>query len=120
MKTFSRVLNILVSSVVMLLGVAFVFIEGCLIFTGDFLLFESPALAFVQMLIRLLLAAGAFALGLFIILKKDRDFLPESLTALACTFLMAGFLTNGFGFYFILVAGLLTLTNLFYRLTLKK
>lgn len=120
MKTLSRILNIFSSSLMMIVGVAFVFVEGCLIFTGDFLLFEFPAVAFIQMLLRLLLAAGTFTLGLFVIIKKDRDFLPESLAALACSFLLATFATNGFGLYFILLAGSFVLTNLFYRYTLKK
>ena len=120
MKKLSRILNIFASALVMIVGVAFVFVEGCLILTGDFLLFESPVVAFMQMMLRLLLAAGAFVLGLFVIIKKDRDFLFESLAALACTFLMALFLTNGFGLYFILLAGLFALTNLLYRYILTK
>lgn len=120
MRIFSRVLNVIASAVMMIVGVAFVFIEGCLIFTGDFLLFESPVLAFIQMLLRLILALGVFALGLFAIIKKDRDFLTEGLASLACAFIMASFLTNGFGLYFILIAVFFTLTNMFYRYTAQK
>lgn len=120
MRIFSRVLDVIVSAIMMLIGFAFVFIEGCLLFTGDFLLFESPALAFIQTILRLLLALGVFALGLFAVIKKNRDFLTEGLASLACAFIMAPFLTNGFGLYFILIAVLFTLTNLFYRYTAQK
>ena len=120
MRIFSRILNVFASALMMIIGVAFVFIECCLIFTGDFLLFEMPALAFIQMLLRLLIALGVFALGLFVIIKRDRDFLTEALALLACAFIMAPFLTNGFGLYFILLAVLFTLTNMFYRYTAQK
>lgn len=113
-------MNIVASALMMLVGVAFTFVELCLIFTGDFLLFESPVPAFIQMLLRLLLAVGVFALGLLTVIKKERAFMTEGLCSLACAFIMAPFLTNGFGLYFIVLAILFTLTNLFYRYTLTK
>ena len=115
MKIFSRVLNICSSVLLMLIGVAFGFIEGYLIFSGDFLLFESPALAFLQMLLRLGVAAGAVTLGVLVIVKKEKSFLYESLVALFCALVMVPFLTNGFGLYFSLLAGVFCLSNLFYE-----
>jgi hypothetical protein len=120
MKTAARILNILSSSVLMIIGVAFVFIEGCLIFTGDFLLFESPVRAFLQMILRFALASGVFTLGLFVIIKKERTFIFESILALAVSLLISPFLTNGFGLYFVLLAVVFTLTNLFCHLISKK
>ena len=58
MKTLARILNIVTSALLVILGAAFVFIEGFLLFSGDFLLFEIEAIAFIQMLLRLCLGAG--------------------------------------------------------------
>ena len=120
MRKLFRILNLISSALVMIIGFAFLLIEGCLIFTGDFLLFEFPALAFIQMLLRFCLAGAAFTLALFVIIKKDRSFLPESLAALVCTLIMAPFLTNGFGVYFAILAALFALTNFLYARSLTK
>lgn len=115
MKIFSRILNLCSAVLLALIGVAFCFIEGCLIFSGDFLLFESPILAFLQMLFRFGLAAGAVALGVLVIVKKEKSFLYEGLVALVCAIIMAPFLTNGFGLYFSLIAGAFCLSNSLYK-----
>ena len=120
MKSLARILNIVTSALVCIIGLAFVFIEGCLIFTGDFLLFENEFVAFLQMFLRLLLAVGAILLGVFTIVKKKRSFLPESLLALLCVCIMSHFLTNGFGMYFILLAMLHAVTQLFYSRYIAK
>ena len=120
MKNLARILNSVTSVLLVIIGVAFAFIEGLLLLTGDFLLFESEFLAFLQMFLRFLLAAGAAALGILAIVKKERSFLTESLVALACTFIMSPFLTNGFGLYFIILAILFVLTNIFYSRFMNK
>lgn len=120
MKKLARILNIIMSVLVIIIGAAFVFIEGYLLFSGDFLLFESQFLAFLQMLLRLCMAAGAIILGLFTIIKKDKSFLYESIVALICTIVISPFLTNGFGMYFIILAMLFVLSNLFYTKQMAK
>ncbi len=118
MKTLTRILNIFTSALLMMIGVVFVFIEGYLLFSGDFLLFELQTLAFIQMFLRLLLGAGAFLLGLFTIIKKDRSLLSESLAALIGCGFMYPFLSNGFGLYFTILATLHMLTAYLYSRSL--
>lgn len=120
MKTLARILNIVTSALLVILGAAFVFIEGFLLFSGDFLLFEIEAIAFIQMLLRLCLGAGAATLGFFCIIKGQRAFLFEALLLLVCCLVTAPLLTNGFGFYFIILASAFTLTNLFYAKCVKR
>lgn len=120
MKNVARILNLIASVLVIIIGAAFAFIEGYLLFSGDFLLFESQLLAFLQMLLRLCMAAGTITLGLFTIIKKDKSFLYESIVALICTIVISPFLTNGFGLYFIILAALFVLSNLFYAKQITK
>lgn len=120
MKMLARILNLITSVLVIIIGAAFAFVEGYLLFSGDFLLFESKFLAFLQMLLRLCMATGAITLGLFTIIKKDRSFLYESIVALICTIVICPFLTNGFGLYFLILATLFVLSNLFYTKQLTK
>ena len=120
MKTLTRILNIVTSALLMLIGAVFIFIEGYLLCSGDFLLFESQALAFIQMLLRLLLGVGALLLGLFTMKDKEKNFLFESMIALLACGFMYPFLSNGFGLYFILLASAHSLTSLLYWKFVKK
>lgn len=120
MKTASRILNIVISSLVSLVGFAFVVIEGYLLFSGDFLLFENEFVAFLQIFLRLTIAVGTVTFGVVSIVKKERSFLFESLVMFLCICIMSHFLTNGFGLYFMLLAALNTLTKLFYNKYLSK
>lgn len=115
MKIFSGILKAVTSFLLTVLGAAFVFIEGYLLFTGDFLLFEVQAIAFLQMLLRLCLALMAMVLGIFGLIKRGRSQLFESIVLLAVTIVIAPFLTNGFGMYFILFALLLVIANTLYK-----
>jgi hypothetical protein len=103
----------------MIVGSAFGFIEGYLIFSGDFLLFESPVLAFLQMLMRLSLAIAAVVLGLFVVLKKEKSFVFHSTLVLVCTAISAPFLTNNFGIYFLILAAVFAVTNLLYARVMR-
>ncbi len=120
MKKTARILNLITSALLMLLGVIFTVIEGYLLFSGDFLLFESEFLAFIQIFLRLCLAISVFLLGLFTVLKKERSFLHESIALLLLVGMIAAFLTNGFGLYFTILAILHTLTTYLYSRYLVK
>ena len=63
MKTALRILTTFLMIVLLLLAAAFIFIEGRLLFSGDWLLHEIPTVGFLQYFCRMLLAvsAGVFA-----------------------------------------------------------
>ena len=63
MKTTLRILTGCLMILLILLAAAFIFIEGRLLFSGDWLLHEIPAVGFLQYFCRMLLAVspGVFA-----------------------------------------------------------
>lgn len=56
MSKFCRVLVYIFSSIIIILSLAFIFIEGRLVFSGDYLVYDSPFNGFVRYFFRLLLA----------------------------------------------------------------
>lgn len=116
MRLFGRILNVFTSVIVLLIGLAMTVIEGYLLFTADFLLYQLPYLAFLQMLLRFLIALGLIALGVFTIIKPDRAFVIEGVAILLAALMTYPFLTNNFGLYFSLIAAAYTASNLFYQL----
>lgn len=113
MKKTAKILRIISSALVLLVSFVFTVLEGTLLVTGDFLLYERPVIAFFQLLLRFLIPVLAFAVALFAIIKRERSFLPESLCLLASTMTMAFFISNNFGLYFLIIAALFAGANLF-------
>ena len=60
MSKLFKVLLVIVSSIVMLLSLAFIVIEGRLLFSGDWLIYDSPFNGFIRYLCRLLLSIFVF------------------------------------------------------------
>lgn len=60
MSKFCRVLVYIFSSIIIILSLAFIFIEGRLVFSGDYLVYDSPFNGFVRYFFRLLLAFLVF------------------------------------------------------------
>ena len=56
MSKVCRVLVYIFSSIIIILSLAFIFIEGRLVFSGDYLVYDSPFNGFVRYFFRLLLA----------------------------------------------------------------
>ena len=56
MSKFCRVLVYIFSSIIIILSLAFIFIEGRLVFSGDYLVYDSPFNGFVRYFFRLILA----------------------------------------------------------------
>ena len=56
MSKFCRVLVYIFSSIIIILSLAFIFIEGRLVFSGDYLVYDSPFNGFVRYFFRLLLS----------------------------------------------------------------
>ncbi len=114
MKKLSHILNISISSILLLVTLAFIVLEGRLVFSGDWLLHEVVALALMQYLFRLLLALFAFAAALVTIIRGGkRAAIYEGVCLLAASAVMAFFVTNSFGFYFILLSLLFIFANIF-------
>ena len=60
MKVISKVLLVIFSSIAMILSLAFIIIEGRLLFSGDWLIYDSPLNGCLRYLSRLLLAIFVF------------------------------------------------------------
>ena len=84
---------------------------GTLLLTGDFLLYESPVLAFLQICLRLAIPTAAFAVALLSLIRRRHSFFFESLCLLIAVIAIAPFLSNHFGLYFILLAALFAAVN---------
>lgn len=106
MKKFCRIYSAVTAGLVMLVSLVFIVLEGTLLFTGDFLLYEWHLLAFLQRFLRFLLPTGSFAVGLMFFLKPPRCFIPESLTILLCTAAVSPFIGNSVGIVFVVIAAL--------------
>lgn len=120
MRTFSLIMRIAASILIVLISLAFVVIEGTLLFTGDFLLYENPIIAFFQLILRLVIPLITLTVGIFTVIKTKRSFLFESITFFSAALAMSPFLSNNFGIYFIALATLYLLSNILFNLSSKK
>ena len=82
MKKFSLILRYASSSLVALVALIFTVLEATLLATLDFTLSENQFTAFIQLILRLMIAASALALGLLSMIKTKKSFLPHSLCLL--------------------------------------
>ena len=111
MKICLFVLRTFIRAATLAVALAFVILEGTLLFTGDFLLYESPAIAFLQLCLRLSIPVATATVALLSLLRKKRRFLFESLCLLIVTIIIAPFLSNDIGWYFVLLAVLFGAAN---------
>lgn len=112
MKKLRLTLRYTASALVALVALAFTVLEGTLLVTLDFTLYEDKLLALLQLLLRLLIASSALALGVLSLVKRTRTFLPHSLCLLAATAVMIPFVSNGIGIYLTAVAALFLLSQI--------
>ena len=117
MKTVILSLRILSAVLVAAGALALVIVEGALLISGDFLLYERPVAAFLRLSLRLILPAGTLAVALLSLILRRRSYLFEGLCLLSATALTAPFLSNHFGLYFTALAALFTLSQLLDRST---
>ena len=73
MSKLFKVLLVIVSSIVMLLSLAFIVIEGRLLFSGDWLIYDSPFNGFIRYLCRLLIAIFAFTKSLLEVIYINKE-----------------------------------------------
>ena len=60
MNKLFKVLLVIISSIIMILSLAFIVIEGRLLFSGDWLIYDSPFFGCIRYLGRFLLSVFAF------------------------------------------------------------
>ena len=73
MSKLFKVLLVIISSIVMLLSLAFIVIEGRLLFSGEWLICDNPFNGFIRYLCRLLIAIFAFTKSLLEIIYINKE-----------------------------------------------
>jgi hypothetical protein len=114
MKTLSLVLLVLrtlAGALVALVALVFALIEGTMLLRLDFVLFENELVALVQLVLKLLFATSALALGVFSLIKAERSFFAEGVALFAASAVMIPFVSNRFGLYFTAVSALFLLAR---------
>ena len=117
MNKLFKVLLVIVSSIIMILSLAFIVIEGRLLFSGDWLIYDNPFNGFIRYLCRLLIAIFAFTKSLLEVIyinKKHsiKDYLyygDISLVLMSLSILV--FSTNYVGIICTVLANLLLLVK---------
>ena len=112
MKKFSLVLRYASSALVSLVALVFAVLEATLLATLDFTLYEDPLTALVQLVLRLLIAALALALGVLSMVRGKRTFFGYSLCLFASSVALIPFVSNGLGICLAAVAALFSLSQL--------
>lgn len=81
MKKLFNVLIGIFSAIILLLSVVFVVIEGRLLFSGDWLIYDNAAAGFFKYFFRLILAlaAGSYSIFEFINMKKNNKVISHLL-----------------------------------------
>ena len=73
MNKLFKVLLVIISSIIMILSLAFIVIEGRLLFSGDWLIYDSPILGCIRYLGRLLLSVFVFIKCLLEIIYINKE-----------------------------------------------
>lgn len=95
MKKVLNIFNVIISSIVLLLSLVFIFIEGRLLFSGDWLIYDNVILGMFKYLFRLIIAisAGMYSILTFINIKKKSGILTNFLFMLSiCLFIISIFM----------------------------
>ena len=115
MKKLMFALRILSGVLVSLVALVFTVLEATLLVTQDFMLYENRFIAFIQLVIRLILASAALVIGVSSIAKSRRSFLPEGICLVVSPAVMIPFVSNNFGIYFTAVAALFLISHLLFH-----
>lgn len=114
MKKLSVALRLISGILVAVVAVVFVILEATLLITLDFKLYENQTLAFIQLILRLIIAAYALVLGVLSIIKSKRSFLWEGICLLAASLVMIFFASNNVGVYFTIFSLLFVISHLLF------
>lgn len=115
MKKLSFALRLFSGILVAVVAFVFVVLEATLLVTLDFKLYENQALAFVQLILRLVIAAYALVLGVFSTVKRERSFLWEGIYLLAASVVMIFFVSNNIGVYFAIISFVFVISHLLFE-----
>lgn len=111
MKTLSLVLRVLSGALVALVALVFTVLEGTLLVTLDFALYENQAVALIQLVLKLLIALIALAIGVLSLVKRSRSFFFEGICLLLGSAVMIPFVSNHFGLCFTAVSAFFMLSH---------
>ena len=114
MKKLSVALRLISGVLVAVVALVFVILEATLLITLDFKLYENEMLAFIQLILRLIIAAYALVLGVLSIIKSKRSFLWEGICLLAASVVMIFFASNNVGVYFTILSLLFVISHLLF------
>ena len=120
MKKLSVALRLISGILVAVVAVVFVILEATLLITLDFKLYENQILAFIQLILRLIIAAYALVLGVLSIIKSKRSFLWEGICLLAASVVMIFFASNNVGVYFTILSLLFVISHLLFSVSDNK
>ena len=120
MKKLSVALRLISGILVAVVAVVFVILEATLLITLDFKLYENQTLAFIQLILRLIIAAYALVLGVLSIIKSKRSFLWEGICLLAASLVMIFFVSNNVGVYFTILSLLFVISHLLFSVSDNK
>ena len=110
MKTCVSLFRIITAVLLTVASLAFMIIEGALLLSGDFQLYENPAIALAQQFVRLLLPAVSLTVGLLSLIRRRR-FRLESLVFTVAAAIIAPSLSNQIGIYLLLLSALFALAQ---------
>lgn len=121
MKTVLKVLSVFVSVIILILALAFIIIEGRLLFSGDWIIYDSPLMGFIRYLFRLTISVFAFIKSLFGIVflnneSKNEQMLFGDIMLMISAVVLLIFTTNYVGIVCISLAAL----NLLIRVASNK
>lgn len=121
MKKAWTFLRISICSLCMLTALIFVCIEGWLLFSGDWKLFENDLLVVFQLCARLLAALLASATSLMAALQRKPSFLREGSCMLILSLASLPFISNQLGWSFVVLSVLFLLSDqTIYRFALSR
>jgi hypothetical protein len=121
MKKIANGLFITLSSIIAIVSLAFIFIEGRLVLSFDWSLHEHEFLGFIQYLARLGLGVLCLSVSVSSIIYINRkSFVFEALCILAISMAIATGATNGIGIYFIIASALYVIASVLHHVELKK
>ena len=109
MSKFLRILQIIIAAIAAVLAMAFLFIEGYGIFSGNWILHEQPFLGLLQYLLRFAIAAGPLLTSVTILHGKKPALYRSICTAVSCV-VLAPLIPNGLGVLFLILAAAVLLT----------
>ena len=114
MKTFYKIISVFISSIIIVLSLAFIVIEGRLLLSGDYLSYDSPFFGFLRYFCRLLLALFAFIKALFeiIYINKKHNLLYADIALVLMSLIIIIYSSNYVGVLCITLSIISLLINL--------